>query len=116
MVCERSDVLASACAIARAFPLFTRKSNSNQSKRKVIVEYLLVGAASDSHLTEAELQCLTDAADGVRLAARITDTPCAEMHTDIFIDVRASSLILNSSLIGLKYYTISYSDSEVIIA
>ena len=96
MVCERSDVLASACAIGRAFPLFTRKSNSVQTKRKVTVEFLLVGSGVDNRLSEAELKCLTDAVDGVRMAARVTDTPCAEMHTDGFLEV--SILMLISSL------------------
>lgn len=33
------------------------------------------------------VQCLSNAADGVRLAARIVDTPCNEMNTDHFLDV-----------------------------
>lgn len=32
-------------------------------------------------------QCLSSAADGVRLAARIVDTPCNEMNTDHFLEV-----------------------------
>lgn len=32
-------------------------------------------------------QCLTNAAHGVRMAARIVDTPCNEMNTDHFLDV-----------------------------
>ncbi|RXN09016.1 putative aminopeptidase NPEPL1 [Labeo rohita] len=45
MVCERSDVFASACAIARAFPLFTRRSASSRrtEKKHVTVEFLTVG-------------------------------------------------------------------------
>lgn len=45
MVCERSDVFASACAIARAFPLFTRRSASSRRKEKkhVTVEFITVG-------------------------------------------------------------------------
>lgn len=33
------------------------------------------------------IQCLSNAADGVRLAARIVDTPCNEMNTDHFLQV-----------------------------
>ncbi|KAM4582691.1 putative aminopeptidase NPEPL1 [Fundulus diaphanus] len=86
VVCERSDVFASACAIARAFPLFTRRSASTRrtEKKHVTVEFVLVGG--DSSLDEAELGCLSNAADGVRLAARIVDTPCNEMNTDHFLD------------------------------
>lgn len=35
----------------------------------------------------SSVQCLSNAADGVRLAARIVDTPCNEMNTDHFLDV-----------------------------
>uniref|UniRef100_A0A3Q2SZS1 Aminopeptidase like 1 n=1 Tax=Fundulus heteroclitus TaxID=8078 RepID=A0A3Q2SZS1_FUNHE len=82
VVCERSDVFASACAIARAFPLFTRRSASSRrtEKKHVTVEFVLIGG--DSSLDE----CLSNAADGVRLAARIVDTPCNEMNTDHFLD------------------------------
>lgn len=31
---------------------------------------------------------MTNATDGVRLAARIVDTPCNEMNTDTFLEVR----------------------------
>lgn len=33
------------------------------------------------------LQCLASATEGVRLAARIVDTPCNEMNTDSFLEV-----------------------------
>ncbi|KAI2663846.1 putative aminopeptidase NPEPL1 [Labeo rohita] len=72
MVCERSDVFASACAIARAFPLFTRRSASSRrtEKKHVTVEFLTVGQ-DNGPLEVSTLECLASAADGVRLAARI---------------------------------------------
>uniref|UniRef100_A0A1A8FJD4 Aminopeptidase-like 1 n=1 Tax=Nothobranchius korthausae TaxID=1143690 RepID=A0A1A8FJD4_9TELE len=87
MVCERSDVFASACAIARAFPIFSRRSASSRrtEKKHVTVEFLIVGHDSNP-LDAAELECLSNAADGVRLAARIVDAPCSEMNTDLFLD------------------------------
>ncbi|RVE72810.1 hypothetical protein OJAV_G00041540 [Oryzias javanicus] len=87
MVCERSDVFASSCAISRAFPIFSRRSTASRrtDKKHVTVEFLIVGNDSSSlHL--AELECLSNTADGVRLAARIVDTPCNEMNTDHFLD------------------------------
>ncbi|XP_058859446.1 probable aminopeptidase NPEPL1 [Acipenser ruthenus] len=87
MVCERSEVFASACAIARAFPLFTRRSSATRrtDKRVVTVEFIIVG--QDSGPVDAPtLECLSNAADGVRLAARIVDTPCNEMNTDHFLE------------------------------
>lgn len=44
MLCEHSDVFASACAIARAFPLFSRRSAScTMEKKHVTVEFVIVG-------------------------------------------------------------------------
>lgn len=45
MVCERADAFASACALARAFPLFTLRSGAARrtEKRTVTVEFFLVG-------------------------------------------------------------------------
>lgn len=87
VVCERSDVFASACAIARAFPLFTRRSASSRrtEKKHVTVEFVLL-VGDNNHLNDAEIGCLSNTADGVRLAARIVDTPCNEMNTDHFLN------------------------------
>ena len=86
-MCELSDLYASACAIARAFPLFMGKSNVSSGPRTVAVEVVLVGAGSEEPLTPADLDALSAASYGVRLAAKITDMPCADMHTDAFLEV-----------------------------
>nr|XP_045013705.1 probable aminopeptidase NPEPL1 [Jaculus jaculus] len=87
MVCEQSDVFASACALARAFPLFTQRSGASRrtEKRTVTVEFSLVGQ-DNGPVEVSTLQCLANATEGVRLAARIVDTPCNEMNTDIFLE------------------------------
>ncbi|KAB5583858.1 hypothetical protein PHYPO_G00100570 [Pangasianodon hypophthalmus] len=86
MLCEQSDVFASACAIARAFPLFTRRSTScTMEKKRVTVEFVIVGQ-ENSHLDPSTIKSLNNVADGVRLAARIVDTPCNEMNTDHFLE------------------------------
>ncbi|XP_066521145.1 probable aminopeptidase NPEPL1 [Hoplias malabaricus] len=87
MVCERSDVFASACAIARAFPLFSRRTTSSRrtEKKGVMVEFIIVGQ-DNGPLESSTLECVSNAADGVRLAARIVDTPCSEMNTDHFLE------------------------------
>lgn len=87
IVCEKGDVFSSACATARAFPLFTRKTSVSKSKRHVTIEFVLVGSGSDQPLTDEDIQCINDTAFAIRLAARITDTPCNEMHTEGFIRV-----------------------------
>ncbi|XP_002736297.1 putative aminopeptidase NPEPL1 [Saccoglossus kowalevskii] len=86
LVCQRSNVYASGCAVARAFPLFTRKSGSAKlSPRTVTVEFILVGDDKDKPLTESEMSTLESSAASIRLAQRIVDTPCNEMNTDDFI-------------------------------
>ncbi|KAM9296879.1 putative aminopeptidase NPEPL1 [Gastrophryne carolinensis] len=87
MVCERSEVFASACAIARAFPLFSRRSSASRrtDKKSVVVEFLLIGP-NNGPMETSTLKCLESATEGVRLAARIVDTPCNEMHTDQFVE------------------------------
>lgn len=85
IVCERQDVFPSACAVSRAFPIYSRKSNSSGSKRTVTVEFLVVGNGNEASLSDAEISCLQDASYGVRLAAKIVDMPCSEMNTDSFL-------------------------------
>uniref|UniRef100_A0A8C5QWG6 Aminopeptidase like 1 n=1 Tax=Leptobrachium leishanense TaxID=445787 RepID=A0A8C5QWG6_9ANUR len=87
MVCERSEVFASACAIARAFPIYSRRSSTSRrcEKKTVNVEFLLAGH-NNGPVDLTTLKCLESATEGVRLAARIVDTPCNEMNTDHFID------------------------------
>ncbi|XP_011364328.1 probable aminopeptidase NPEPL1 isoform X5 [Pteropus vampyrus] len=86
MVCERSDAFASACALARAFPLFTHRAGaSRRTDKTVTVEFFLVGQ-DNGPVEVSTLQCLASATEGVRLAARIVDTPCNEMNTDTFLE------------------------------
>lgn len=58
-MCERSDVFASACAVARAFPLFTRRSASSRrtEKKHVTVEFVVVDS-DGGLLDEAALKVL----------------------------------------------------------
>ncbi|ALC45926.1 grsm [Drosophila busckii] len=102
LVCQRENLFASACAVVRAFPLYSRKTGSiNGSGSKspcnasgdgqapiVNVEFVIVdkdGGIETTPLTEQELQCLEETARGIRLAARIVDMPCNEMNVDHFI-------------------------------
>jgi probable aminopeptidase NPEPL1 len=103
IVCERRDVLASACAVARAYPLFSRKTSNSAlqtSSTTVNVEFLLVPSPEcqeDGHsngsieekmtLSSEDLLCLERVCTGVRLAARISDSPCSEMNVDHFLQV-----------------------------
>lgn len=96
IVCERADLFASACAVARAFPTYSRKSRSTPSAAGgdaeaptvVHVEFVIVenGSVSDATLTADEISVFTDAASGIQLSARIVDMPCNEMNVSHFID------------------------------
>nr|XP_003933372.1 LOW QUALITY PROTEIN: probable aminopeptidase NPEPL1 [Saimiri boliviensis boliviensis] len=86
MVYEQPEVFASACARARAFPLFTHRSGASlRLEKTVTVEFFLVGQ-DDGPVEVSTLQCLANATEGVRPAARIVDTPCNEMNTNTFLE------------------------------
>jgi len=98
IVCDYGDIYASGCAVARAFPLFSRKtSNASletlesskvsteiQCQRNINVEFVCVD--KNEALKQEDLVLLENSKFGIQLAARIVDTPCNEMHTDAFLD------------------------------
>ncbi|KAJ8302651.1 hypothetical protein KUTeg_019047 [Tegillarca granosa] len=86
IVCEKSDVVALGCAVARALPLYSAKSSSSSDKRSVTVEYIVIGDEGNNGLTEHDLNCLSAMCHGIRLSAKIVDTPCAEMHSDALLN------------------------------
>lgn len=112
-MCEKSDLFASACAVARAFPLYVRKSKKENKEETptTTVEFLLITKDGDDvkigveAVSDSELACLQTAAEAIRNAARITDMPCSEMHTNQFIKVsnRIRSTFLRD-LIPITYY------------
>ena len=63
------------------------KTAKKESSHEVTVEFILVGGDDDKDLTEEELETLNNATRGIQIGARIVDTPCKDMHTDIFIQV-----------------------------
>ncbi|KAF5294424.1 hypothetical protein FQA39_LY13409 [Lamprigera yunnana] len=93
IVCERADVFASGCAIARAFPLYSKKTPAvNNENIDVVVEFVIVSSSNDKDMrtellevSEEELKALEYAAYGIRMTARIVDTPCNEMNVSYFI-------------------------------
>ncbi|XP_054288440.1 probable aminopeptidase NPEPL1 [Macrosteles quadrilineatus] len=99
VVCERKDVFASGCAVARAFPLYSRKFARvmENTTVTVTVEFLVLEEdGSVSMVTREEAAALQSAADGIRLAARIVDTPCNEMNVDIFVnEIQQVAQLLN---------------------
>ena len=84
-MCERSEVLASGCAVSRAFPIYSRKSGGPKAQR-ITVGFIPVGE-NVRELTEGDIKCLGALCTGIRLAQEIVDAPTNEMHTDAFLDV-----------------------------
>ena len=86
-MCKRKDAFALGIAVSRAYPLYNRKTTRTTfGKKSVLVEFLFVGDKTDA-LDQSEIDCLTSAAESVRLAAKIVDAPCNEMTTDHFLEV-----------------------------
>lgn len=79
---------ASACAVVRAFPLYSRKSRQSTTSPIVNVEFILFedDSISSYTITPSDIECLDNAARGIRLAAKIVDAPCNEMNVSHFID------------------------------
>lgn len=89
IVCERSEVYASGCAVGRCFPLYSRKTGSAQLKENTItVEFVVVteGKAEALALSQEEINLLQDSCSSIQLTARLVDTPTNEMHTDAFVE------------------------------
>jgi len=85
VVCERSGAFASACAIARAFPTYSRKSSKTKMpSRTVTVEFVLVGS-DKTPISSEDAECMNVVAESIRLSARLVDMPCQEMHTSAFV-------------------------------
>ncbi|CAD6993159.1 unnamed protein product [Ceratitis capitata] len=127
IVCDRSDLFASACAVARAFPLYSRKTCSgaqgkvesysqdevmekeddgNANVNPVInVEFIVIetdGQVCDEELQSTDIACIEEAARGIRLAARIVDMPCNEMNVSHFVkeaELIAKELCINHTII-----------------
>lgn len=87
VVCERESLFASGCAVARAFPLYNRKTSkvggSGAAESVTVnVEFVLVGGEK---LSEQDIKVIEYAARGIRLTAKIVDAPCNEMNVSGFL-------------------------------
>ncbi|XP_031228785.1 probable aminopeptidase NPEPL1 isoform X3 [Mastomys coucha] len=70
------------CATVAALPSRVSRHNS-PSAAHFITRLVRTCLPPGTHRC---ILCLTNATEGVRLAARIVDTPCNEMNTDIFLE------------------------------
>ena len=81
IVCERSEVFASGCAVARGFPTFTRKTVSKSQEftsaanipkvlgHKVQVEFIIVDE-NNAGLSANDVETLGQSAKGIQLACK----------------------------------------------
>lgn len=83
VVCRRSEVLASGCAISRSFPPFTLKSGA--TGQTVQVGFIL--SPLDLPLIQADMDCLNALNEGIHLTQEMVDKPAGIMNTDAFIEV-----------------------------
>ena len=86
IACEKQNSIACSVAVARAFPLYSAKTGETNKSRTVTVTFLF----SDELATtpnDDEVNCFNALAESVRLSAKITDMPCADMNTDDFLSV-----------------------------
>ncbi|KAL3287193.1 hypothetical protein HHI36_001670 [Cryptolaemus montrouzieri] len=103
IICEKQDFYASACAVARAFPLFNKKTSISDNPVVIKVEFIIVShnsGGSDSlhveYIDKNSIKAIEDAAEGIRLAQRIVDTPCSEMNVNHFLkEIEAVAQVLN---------------------
>lgn len=87
VVCEKQNLFASGCAVARAFPLYNRKTSKvgGSAAAELVtanVEFVLVDGGQ---LTEQDVRAIEYAARGIRLTAKIVDAPCNEMNVSGFL-------------------------------
>lgn len=90
VTCERRNSIACACAVARAFPLYSRKTADTNKARNVTVTFLFSDEIKNKTGLEVsnddDVKCFNAMGESVRLSAKITDMPCAEMNTEDFLN------------------------------
>lgn len=95
--------------MARAFPLYSRKSggggDNTDEKVTVNVEFILIENDTidvANVLSPSDIEVLSNTSNGIRLAARIVDAPCNEMNVSHFVNeitAIASELNVKSTII-----------------
>jgi probable aminopeptidase NPEPL1 len=99
VACERRNAVACACAVARAFSLYSAKTSGGAaaSQRHVHVSFVFVDASA-AQPTADEVECYGVLGRAVRLTARLVETPCADMTTSHF----AAEVGLVAAELGLE--------------
>eukprot|EP00096_Caligus_rogercresseyi_P000579 TRINITY_DN1103_c0_g1_i1.p1 TRINITY_DN1103_c0_g1~~TRINITY_DN1103_c0_g1_i1.p1 ORF type:complete len:527 (-),score=93.30 TRINITY_DN1103_c0_g1_i1:123-1703(-) len=88
VVGSKSIAYASGCAVARAYPTYTRKTlgGTEPKKSKTTVSIDFIFPNEKMTLTPQEAESIEHSIFGIQTAARIVDTPCNDMHVNIFLE------------------------------
>ncbi|GMT05349.1 hypothetical protein PENTCL1PPCAC_27523, partial [Pristionchus entomophagus] len=81
IVTEYAHALANVAAVARCFPLYTRKTTT-QTLKEINVEVVF----TDKQVSGEDMAALESVATSIRTTARLIDTPANELTTDAFVD------------------------------
>ena len=106
LVIPAEHALATACAVARAVPVFSLKSSSSDkasetaASEKAVITAAVVTETGAPSVTAGVLSTIQAAADGVRFASRLVDTPPEEMSTTA---LRQEARTVADSLKGVTY-------------
>ncbi|GMR29844.1 hypothetical protein PMAYCL1PPCAC_00039, partial [Pristionchus mayeri] len=84
IVTEHAHALANVAAVARCFPLYTRKTQQPTLK-DINVELLFTDKESSS-VSGEDIAALESVAASIRTTARLIDTPANELTTDAFVE------------------------------
>ena len=103
IVCEETNAIAYVPAISRAFPVYSQKTiNIDTSESRIVqVLFLYIDQGKIVYPNNKDIECFNILSKSVRLTARIIDTPCAEMTTDHFLDVKLPYFILFAILVSI---------------
>jgi len=82
VVSSPEDCFPIGLAIARAFPMYSRKT----TLRCPSLVTVMFGYTSQNLVGPSKLDYVAAAADGVRIAAYLVDVPCNELNTDNFYE------------------------------
>ncbi|GMT07623.1 hypothetical protein PENTCL1PPCAC_29797, partial [Pristionchus entomophagus] len=78
---EYEHAFANVAAVARCFPLYSRKTTA-QALKDINVELVFI----DKPVSDADMAALQSVATSVRTTARLVDTPANELTTDAFVE------------------------------
>ncbi|GMS93123.1 hypothetical protein PENTCL1PPCAC_15298 [Pristionchus entomophagus] len=82
---EFAHALANVSAVAKCFPLYSRKTTSPPALKEIVVEVVFVDQ-QNAEVPEEDMAALQSVATAIRTTARLVDTPANELTTDAFVD------------------------------